>query len=615
MDIQKSSITPSFKPVREFIHKVGEELKPKDALPLSEDKFTTRGERITKNIQRQFLNYGVPTIKTGTAAWVGMATGTAIACAMLATPIVGAALAGGFAIGAVIADQLHVPEKVGRVIKKGIGHAVYTVKDAAGHIGRTFKNVFSAVKNEKLQAGKTETKTAGTIKWKPALPGKAVTEKAKAKTGKKAMRKESRSTAGKILDTIGKGFGVIGKGMKAIPRFLYPSIQNANPAEKDLIIKTLDGMPLRTVTSTYKIAINPDLVKNYGAAGLARHTPIANMIELNKNSMAIPQWNKGVIIHELGHTRDFSEGLTPLTNPSTRAPWGKPPYVFDKWIDTPGQPTYAATNHWEDFAQSHKFYHMHPEKLKEVSPEKYAAMEKLHEPNLYDKVMDHKPIRDAGKKISEAIDKVPHLRTALEWMGAVAGPLTLRSGALKYKKGVIDDDEKKKFDGKMDMAKGTAYSMRVTAPAGLVLSLAHFIMGRKIKKGKLKAEKASRIANAVLACATGPVGMTAYAAMQELSKPEPGKVKKVKGEKLTKSDKAFMAKVGGGAIVGGAAGTYAGFKAGVITGATLGGLVGGPIGAGVGAVVLGTVGMLSGSYGGAKLGARLGRTIHDKKLS
>ncbi|MCL5036649.1 MAG: hypothetical protein M1269_05960 [Chloroflexi bacterium] len=618
MDIKKPGIDPSASPVQKLVYNIKEKMKPKDVLPLNEDRYTSRSERVVKNVQRQFLNQAVPVIKTGTAAWVGMATGLAVGCAILAGPLVCAVLAGGGAMAAIGLDKFHVPEKVGAAVKAGVGKAVDTVKDAAGHMGRTLKNIINAVKKEKAATISTEGKSevkAGSISTKVikgAAPAREGTGKAE-----KAEKEKPKSTAGKLLGTIGKGFGAVGKGMKAIPRFLYPSIENATGAEKELILKTLDEMPLRTVTSTYKIAVNPDLATKYNASGMARNSLFANMIELDKGSMAVDEFNKGVVIHELGHTKDFNEGLMQVTNPSLKGPWGKGPYVYDQWIDASPNSTYASTNHWEDFAQSHKFYHMHPEELKATNPEKYAAMQKLNEPNLYDKVMDHKPIRDAGKAISEAIDKVPYLRTGLEWLGAVTGPLTLRAGAVKYEKGVIENDEKKKFDGKMDMAKGAVYTMRATAPAGVALSLTHWILGRRIKNGKMTAEKASRIANAVLAVATGPVGTTAYVAMQELSKPEPSKgpykPHKLKGEKLRTSDKAFIAKVGGGAVIGGAAGTFAGLKGGVIAGAALGGLVGGPVGAGVGAVAGGVLGVLSGSYAGAKVGAEIGRSIHDGK--
>lgn len=299
--------------------------------------------------------------------------------------------------------------------------------------------------------------------------------------------------------------------------------------------------------------------------------------------------------------------------------------------------------------------------------------------------------------MSAAIDKVPGLRLALDVLSAVTGPLTMHKGAGKIKKGITEGDKKKIFDGKMDLASGVAYSSRIAAPAGLAIDGVHWYLNRKIKKGKITLEKADSIATNMLAVATGPVGLTTHAAIDEMLGKSTGTEKDIRvGEaksamkatepigkytvkkaiapvlgtliggiagavigtvffggnalmgsaigaslgtpggilakeiftkkppvevtidgkkvnkdeaKLTKDDKIYIAKVAGGAAVGGIAGTLMGASGGTLAGAAVGGLIGGPIGAGIGAFIGKVGGALVASHYGARAGAKIGKSL------
>jgi hypothetical protein len=387
-----------------------------------------------------------------------------------------------------------------------------------------------------------------------------------------------------------------------------------------------------------------------GASGLARPLIFDNPLELDRGEFSNPVFGKEVLIHELGHARDFKELPIPGVGKSFFKPWGKEPYVFDPMIDVQGQPPYSSTNHFEDFAQSHQFYHTKPDQLKAVSMEKFEAMDKLHEPGLYDKIMDNSGIREAGKQISKAIDKVPYLRHALNIAGTVMGPIAMNVGANTYEDGLKEADKEKKYKGKMELAQGVSLSAKVTAPYALGLSIAKIVIDRKLSKGNWSVDQADRFATKALAAAAGPFGMIALAATDELLKSKdnraPGEFtyteRKPEGFKeqflqsieyydtqkagtkekidkedtgLTKDDKKFMAKVGTGAAVMGAAGTVAGWVGGGVAGAAIGGLAGGPIGALLGGVIGKVAGTMFLSYQGAKAGASIGSALHPDPKS
>ncbi|MCL5773048.1 MAG: hypothetical protein M1536_01515 [Firmicutes bacterium] len=636
---------------------------------------STREKRIAAALAKAGFELAGAT-KTGTAAWTGELVGTALGFTLLGGiygPLIGGVIG---AVAGVALDRPSVNKKVKEAYSDIKEKAASELKETGKHVKGAFQNVFnhSGVKESAGDSGEGFLISTGA-----------------GKSGKPA--KES------ILGKIKKGLGFSAKGAKAIPPFLYPSIKNATPAEHKLIIDTLDKLPLKDVVSTQSITINPALEKTMNASGLARNLFFEKPIDLGKESMAVEGFNEGTIIHEVGHTRDFTEGVIPYVGRSSFKPFGKPPYVYDPWIDTPND-LYASTNHWEDFAQDHKFYHLQPSELEKTNPAKFKAMQELEKPGLYDKVMDRSGVRAAGRKLAELIDKVPGLRTAIDTIGTIMGPLEIHSGAGKIQDGFINKNDRKKLDGKLDMAAGVAFSLKAAAPAGLGIEGLRLYLNHQIKKGRMTVEEANKIADATLAASTGPAGLTAFAAVKELVGKEKidykmgkelseaklaesdkkygkamavgtaaasatgaalgfyagvhilgslaaglaigatgamaaipigvgivalgralrniakGEMEGVKATKalenksgLTKDDKIFIAKVAGGAAIGGTAGTILGIQGGAIAGAVVGGLVGGPIGAGVGAFLGKVAGSLAGSYAGAKAGAKLGKLL------
>jgi len=618
---------------------------------------TTRQERIRIFMDKSSMNVTEFT-ELATAAFIGEVVGSAVAFS-IAVAFMPAIIGGGIgALGGVILHRKGWDKKVFKAVGTGIGYTLLPFVLAAKGIKKGVGKLIDLLKPSKKKDEKGVASGAGSGKGAVTADGTGGTVKGDSSgegivAGKGAAKatgeEEEKETKKGILSTISRGFGTAAKALKAIPKFLYPSIRNATAVEEAMITETLDSLPLRTVTTTNSITINPNLANELDAMGAARDIIFDKPIELDRGYAAIEELNRGTLIHELGHTRDFSEVAVPYVSRSSFKPFGKPPFVFDSGLDTPGDIPYSAFSAQEDFAQSHKMYQMNPEELKAACPEKYEVMRRLHEPNLYDKIMDRSGIRKLGKKLSKTIDKVPHLRTALSVIGKIMGPIEMNIGGDKIEQGIKDADLTKKYQGKMAMAQGIAFTSKVLAPVGLGITLAKLIVDRKLKKGKWSIKDANNFANKALAAITGPIGMIYVAAMNEMlktpegqehddfkyheRKPEgfkeklakqfnirqfdaeevdTGRILPTEEAKLTTGDRIFMAKVGGGAVLGGVAGTAAGYMGGAVAGAAVGGLIGGPFGALLGGFIGKVAGTMFLSYQGAKAGAKLGRLL-DKE--
>lgn len=660
-----------------------ESAHPRDSIEKSRE--FTREDRIRIALARSARD-GASVMKTATGTYTGFVIGTALGFGLIGGlygPVIGG-LAG--SIGALVLEEASAKRKA-------------QISDGLKQIGSSVKKSFQhalSIDKKVSKPGKKDLPGAVQGAREVSQAPQDVKEGVKMSAVSAASGPEQgQSPASRVFGVLKNAVTGVGKGMKTLPKFLYPSIRKATAAERELIEKTLDLLPLKSVVSTESITINANLAKDMGAAGLARNLFFMRPIDFDKGQLAIEGFNKGTIIHEVGHTRDFSESLVPYFGASSKAPWGKAPHVFDPWIDTPND-LYASTNHWEDFAQSYKFYYENPAELQKTNPAKFEAIKNMEKPGLYDAVMDKSGIREAGKKLSQVIDKVPGLRLALDVVSDISGPLAIHRGSGEIIKGLEEGDAKKLSDGKMDLASGIAYSSKVAAPAGLVIDVMHWYLNRAVKKGKITQERADEIAARTLAVATGPVGLSTDAAIGEMLGPKgkdlkgirlleskdkdpdpvakwawkkalvllagtaaagvvgavagglmfgPGAIlvgsaigslvgargtallrnffakkpptdlmidgKKVAGKDvaLTKEDKIYIAKIGGGAAVGGVAGTILGYAGGAAAGAILGGLIGGPIGAGVGAFLGKAAGSFILSNAGAKAGAKLGKML------
>lgn len=628
--------------------------EPVDSLAVSQSD-TTRQERIKIAMDKAAMG-AAKYAAIMTSALIGHAIGGAVGFSIAPGPL---AIGVGGAVGALGGYFLHqtkIDTKIGNAINKGVGYALApafiagkAVKNAAKKAVKALKPSSRSDKNVKASQVSSRSPSEDNTDNNAAVSPKSN------KTGNKAdlERVENTGVSAEGNNSDIKDPTLLDASIytgKAVPKFIYPSIRNADPAEFKAIIETLDSLPLRAVTSTDSITMSSTLIEQ-GAAGRAWDVNFGSPIELDKGQFAIKDFGRGTLIHELGHTVDFSANPLPRVGYSSASPWGKGPYVVDPWLDWGDHPPYSSTNRFEDFAQSYKFYHESPDKLKEVSLEKFEAMEKIHAPTLYDKVMDRSGIRELGKKTAQLIDKVPHLRTALNVLASIASPLELHRGSDKLEEGIKNADITKKYEGKMHLAQGLSFAQKVTAPLGLGIMLSRIAFNRKIKKGKWSVEKADQLASKVLAAMAGPIGMTCLAASNELLKPDsetsmkaqsskgfkydkvkPNKAfvlrdeinvtrsdenEKIKSEdtKLTRDDKKFVAKVAGGAVTGGAAGTAAGWIGGGAAGAVLGGLVGGPFGAALGGFLGKAAGTMFLSYQGAKIGAKAGRLLDKSPKS
>jgi hypothetical protein len=439
-----------------------------------------------------------------------------------------------------------------------------------------------------------------------------------------------------IISTLAGGVKTGAKVLKSIPPFIYPSIQNATPEEEALIIDALDSLPLKDVTRSSTITMSDTLRQERGAAGLAYNLGFDTPIAIDRELFKRPFRNQKTVMHEIGHAKD-NRGIF---RHSLKEPWGKGKTVSE----------YAKTNHKEDFAEAYAyFYHPHFRELGEANaPEKMKAMEELQQPTMYDVVMDRKEVREAGKFVAKAIDKVPGLRQALTIAGNVMGPLAMSAGSRKLKSGIAEGDKSKEFNGKMDVAQGLAYMSGLFAPAGLGINAMQWMMNRQIKKGDMTPEEADKIAGTVLSTTAGPLGLICQSTAREVTRtPETESVRnflfeekeaesigeKIKsaagmknydvidadtGEvlpeedtKLTWDDRLFIAKVGAGAASLGTVGTAAGFISGEVAGAVIGGAVAGPPGALTGAFLGKVGGGLLGTYAGSRIGAQAGRKIDE----
>lgn len=628
--------------------------KAESAPPEPQDTVeTTRQERIKIAMDKTWINVS-EMVEMGSAAFIGEVVGSAVAlCAIggIWPVAIGGAIGAG---GGILLHKMGWDKKVFGGVKTAMGIAltpfVLAAKGIKAGVGKLIDLVKPSGKKDEKEikgtGGAKGSSHSGSVK-SAGQEGALIADG----DGAEAVSAQAETDAKKsILGTLGKAFGTAAKAIKAVPKFLYPSIQNATPVEQKMIEETLDQLPLRAVTSTNTITIDPNLAKDMQAAGLARNLFFDRPISLDKGHMAITNMNlnKGVLVHELGHSIDFQSSPVPGVGMSNLSPWGKGPYVYDPTIDTPDD-LYASTSHWEDFAQSHKFYHLEPETLKATSPEKFQAMEKFYEPNLYDKVMDHSGIREMGKKLAKAIDKVPYLRPALSVLGTIMGPIEMNIGADQIEKGIKEADATKKYQGKMAMAQGIAFSTKILAPVGLGIALSKFIVDKKLEKGKWNIDQAHKFASKALAAITGPVGMIYSAYVDEILKDPEGKHldeftydnKQPRGfteklsqglgmaqlsarevdtgrelpkeeAKLTWGDRIFLTKVAVGAGIAGIAGTVAGYVGGSVAGAAIGGVVGGPVGALVGGLLGKVAGTMYLSHQGAKVGAKVGK-FFDKE--
>ncbi|MEW6281742.1 MAG: hypothetical protein AB1758_24245, partial [Candidatus Eremiobacterota bacterium] len=252
----------------------------------------------------------------------------------------------------------------------------------------------------------------------------------------------------------------VSRVMHAFPKFVYPTITGATPAERAFILDTLDSLPLQDVNSVKSLTVVPDIPD---ASGLAfRHT-VTNAIQLNREQISIsPEWFREVLIHEVGHTKDYASAWfqhAGLGNHSDSAPWGQGPYVTD----------YAGKNHYEDYAESYSHYHVEPERLKENAPEKYRIIQEHEQPSLMDRLIDRPEFRETGKWLGEHMAPNQGIRTGIEVFYWATGAVQLLYGWDLLRQASETDDPQKHMSGVLNVASGALFATQLLSVGGLMV--------------------------------------------------------------------------------------------------------------------------------------------------
>jgi hypothetical protein len=389
-------------------------------------------------------------------------------------------------------------------------------------------------------------------------------------------RKDSTSSSTPPPDPLELHLGnhvlTAGAALQSLPKIAYPSISGATPAEKAAILDTLNHLPLVHATSVDNIRV-VDHLDNMGISGVAHPLFSQSRVVLNRSDMIAPPWNHELVTHETAHAVDYSTGLGPLGSQSSSGPFGHGPFVSD----------YAKTDWLEDWAESDVKYHQDAAALKQMSAEKYAAIDHAHHHPL-DQLLDRPSVRHVGQQMGEAMGAVPGLRTGLQLAGSLIAPWQIHRGASMMERGLQTGDAVSSFRGRMNLASGLLLLFPGAAVGALGMNLLHYFLALNVQSGTMSAERADGIAARALAVASGPVGMISMVAGQELKNvgvdPEPALAphKPVSGPSMLKGLLCTIGGIYGGAVAGasvgaslaGAAGGAMGMYWGMIGGATLG---------------------------------------------
>ncbi|MHC9543569.1 MAG: hypothetical protein AB9903_29005 [Vulcanimicrobiota bacterium] len=400
------------------------------------------------------------------------------------------------------------------------------------------------------------------------------------------------------------------KSLKAFPKFIYPSFSGMTSEEAHFVLGVLDKIPLKDLNSITRLEMLP-AIKN--ASGLAYQNPALPLIQLSREQMNIsPKWFEEVVIHETGHTKDYSTALFGIFKheSSTNNLWGSPPYISN----------YAKTNHWEDFAESYANYHVRPEQLKAECPEKYARIEEMEKLGTFDKLIDQKAFRETGKYIGEKLGDIPYLRSGVSILSFALGFLQIARGVGEWEKASQTGDLQKKMDGTMDIAAGTCFASRLFCIPGLAIDGAKKALDRAIEQSEITAAQANAVVQNTVGVIGGPIAALGHWIKSKFSK------KSQEQAAAQNSQAAAPAKQGAGSdcekeinigtlaravsvAIGGAAGSLAGGVIGPYMGLMAGFSVAGPLGGTVGLVAGALIGVYALNRVGGELGSKVGDLI------
>lgn len=378
------------------------------------------------------------------------------------------------------------------------------------------------------------------------------------------------------------------RSLKAFPKFIYPTIQGATPAEKAFILQTLDSMPLNDVNTVKSLLVVPTIPH---ASGLAIEAQVTNVIKLARDQISTSNdWFREVIVHEVGHTKDFdSAWFGVFRHQSAQEPWGQGPFVSE----------YAKTNHWEDYAEAHANYHLKPERLQEAAPGKFAEMAREERPGVIERLTDQPAFRETGKFIGDNLGTNVS-RTAVEALYWASSGIQVVVGLDHLRAATLQKDAGKHFDGVLTLTAATLFASKVAAVGGLAVHGANRALEQAVDRGDITvtdADAAVRVLSDPIEKAVRAVGhrVGLTASFEESLPGKPAE----EPRRLVAASIAAGGSVG--ALVGGVAGPYLGIMGGYA--------IGGPIGGTIGLVLGGLAGYTTGSSVGGRVGGAIGKAI------
>jgi hypothetical protein len=340
-------------------------------------------------------------------------------------------------------------------------------------------------------------------------------KKEKIKMMKEALKKAAEkisSSAEKASEFLDKSPGTAGtmdtllqlfKTIKTFPRFIYPSLINMSAEEKALVISQLDKLPLKDVGTVKSITMLGSLPNASGAAGPLPASPFILLTRDNFHSSE--EWARQVLTHETGHSVDYNTGLfglPKLFSESSKAPWGKPPYITSYAATGPGW----YPSEWDDFAESYAYYHTNPDELKAQCPEKFKRIAEMEKNGFFDRLVDRKEFRDTGKFMGNLMEKAPYLQNALAMVSLVGGLAQAYRALGEMRRGEKTGDEKLKMNATMNFAAGSCFASKVFAVPGMAIEGARAELNRAVDKNEITAHQANAVVQATVGLIAGPMG-------------------------------------------------------------------------------------------------------------
>ena len=442
----------------------------------------------------------------------------------------------------------------------------------------------------------------------------------------------------------------------AFPGFIYPAVTGATAEQAEFTYKVLDKLPLKDVSSVSNIEWVPELFmsadKTAHASGVA-YSALSPYIKIAEDECGdLGKWAEKVIIHETGHTRDYSEGfLSNIARETDTNPiWGAGNRVTE----------YAKTNPREDFAESYQYFYTEGDKLQEIAPEKYDRITEMEQPDgtLEAIVENQDAFRETGKWIGQKLSEHPYLKTGLDTASYVITGIGAVVDGVRLAHGVKEDDEAKQMAGNLGLT-ATAVSLAGAPIAGAAIDGANMALSRAIDKGEITPEAANYVAShTVGAPIAGAIKLgkwinskiteikanrTESTQPTEDSQPTSESSQTTETQPATNSQhtseanteenpptvneneetnetestdkpkatlKSSIKALGIG--IGGAIGSAAGAIGGIYAGVTAGFAIGGPAGGAVGLLIGLVLGNTTGNHLMAKLGSVIGGKIQDK---